>query len=195
MKDKMPFYNIANMFFVGSIFTFIILTLFHSLFRMVDVSAPIFAFLRDWSVVVSAILLIVMYEIGFILNRASSILIEPILTKTKIWPKYEYDKDVSEISEKNSKFQSMITELVLMRTHVLLYLITTVLSFFSPYKWFSGVSILLVILFVLSGRKHNAKINKIRKSTEEEQKESDKVAQEIRNFLSYDGSVQEKKYE
>lgn len=190
MKDKIPFYNIVNMFFVGSVFTFIVAVLFHGHFKAVDLSAPIFTFLGDWSVVISAILLIVMYEIGFILNRASSVIIEPIFTKLKIWPKYQYDKDVSEISEKNQKFQSMITELVLMRTHILLYLIVAIVSLFSAYKWFSLICVGFIAIFIFAGRKHNAKINKIRKSNEEAQKKSDKKAEELNNFLTYDGSVQ-----
>lgn len=190
MKDKIPFYNIINMFFVGSVFTFIVIVLFHGQFNSIDLSAPIFVFVKDWSTVISAILLIVMYEIGFILNRASSVIVEPILTKTKIWPKYPYDKDVSEISEKNSKFQSMITELVLMRTHILLYLIAAILSLFSSYKWFALICVALIIIFIFAGRKHNAKINKIRKSNKEAQKMFDKETKEPENFITYGGNVQ-----
>ena len=164
MKDKIPFYNVVNMFFVGSVFTFITVILFHNDFKDINLSSPFFSFIKDWNIVISAILLIIMYELGFILNRASSIIIEPILTKTKIWPKEDYDIDVSEISEKNSKFQSMITELNLMRTHILLYFIIFWLSLFSIYKWFSIVCVILIVLFILGGQKHNAKINKIRKS-------------------------------
>ena len=174
MKDKIPYYNIVNMFFVGSIFTFIVVILFYNYFNDIDLSAPLFIFLKDWSVVVSAILLIIMYEVGFILNRASSVIIEPIFTKFNIWPKYQYDKDVSEISEKNTKFQSMITELVLMRTHILLYLIVSIISLFSLYKWVSLICVGLIIVFIFAGRKHNAKINKIRKSNEVFQGKSDK---------------------
>lgn len=188
MKDKIPFYNVVNMFFVGSVFTFIVVVLFHDQFKRIDISAPIFTFLKDWDVVVSAVLLIVMYELGFILNRASSIIIEPILTKTNIWPKYPYDKDVSEISESNSKFQSMITELVLMRTHILLYFVVAVLSLFSAYKWFAAICIILIALFIFAGRKHNSKVNKIRKSTAQTQKAIDKRNEETKSFLRYDGT-------
>lgn len=187
MKDKVPFYNIVNMFFVGSVFTFIVAVLFHGHFKTIDLSAPIFTFLGDWSVVISAILLIAMYEIGFILNRVSSIIIEPILTKTKIWPKEDYDIDVSEISEKNSKFQSMITELNLMRTHILLYFIIFWFSLFSIYKWFSIVCVILIVLFILGGQKHNAKINKIRKSAAQVQKAINKRNVETKSFLHFDG--------
>lgn len=166
MKDKIPFYNIVNMFFVGSVFTFLIAALFHNQLKSIDLSSPIFTFAKDWSVIVSAVLLIVMYEVGFILNRASSVIVAPILTKTKIWPQYRYDKDVSEISKDNPKFQSMITDLVLMRSHILLYLIVGVISLFSSYKWFAFVCLFFIVIFILAGQKHNSKINTIRKSTE-----------------------------
>ena len=167
MKDKIPFYNIVNMFFVGSVFTFLVAMLFHSQLETIDLSSPVFTFAKDWAAIISAIILIVMYEVGFILNRASSVIIAPILTKTRIWPKYQYDKDVSEISKDNPKFQSMITDLVLMRTHILLYLIVAVISLFSPYKWFAIFCVACVVIFIFGGRTHNAKINKIRKSTAE----------------------------
>lgn len=168
MKDKIPFYNIVNMFFVGSVFTLLIGVLFYKQIGNVDFSAPFFTFAQDWSVVISAVLLIAMYEIGFILNRASSVIIEPILTRTKIWPKDQYDKDVSEISKDNPKFQAMITDLILMRTHIFLYFIVAILSLFSAYKWFAILCSILIVIFVLAGRKHNARINKIRRSTKEE---------------------------
>lgn len=167
MKEKIPFYNIANMFFVGSVFTFLVVALFHNQFEAIDLSLPIFTFAKDWSVIISAILLIAMYEIGFILNRASSAIIEPILTQTKMWPKYKYDKDVSEISKDNLKFQSMITDLVLMRSHILMYVIVGVISLFSSYKWFSIVCFFFIVIFILAGRKHSLKINTIRGSTKE----------------------------
>lgn len=173
MKDKIPFYNIVNMFFVGSVFTLLVAVLFHNQLGFVDLSSPIFTFVKDWNVIISAVLLIAMYEIGFILNRASSIIIEPILTKAKIWPKYQYDKDVSEISKDNPKFEAMITDLVLMRSHILLYLILGVLSFFTPYTWFSFVCLVFIVIFIFAGKKHNKKINKIRTSNKEDPPKAD----------------------
>lgn len=93
MKEKIPFYNIVNMFFVGSVFSFYIVLLFSKKLESVDFSAPIFDFFKDWSIVISVVLIIVMYEIGFLLNRTSSVLIAPMLEKLKIWPKFPYDKD------------------------------------------------------------------------------------------------------
>ena len=164
MKDKIPFYNIINMFFVGAVFTFLLSLLFINQIKQGVLTSPIFDFLSKWSVVVSALLVIMMYEIGFILNRASSILLTPLFAKTKIWPRDKYDIDISEISEKNNKFQSLITDLVLTRTHILLYFIVAVVSLFSSYKWAAIICTVIILILIIAGRRNNAYINRIRQS-------------------------------
>lgn len=161
MKDKIPFYNIVNMFFVGAIFSTILVLM---CIEKISLDEKYLDFAIKWNVLVSAILVIVMYEVGFIINRISSITIEPILTNTKIWSRDDYDIDVSEISENNSKFQSVITELNLMRSHILIYLFFSILAVVLKEYWLSILFLVLVVIFILAGRKHNIKINKIRKS-------------------------------
>ena len=176
MKDKIPFYNIANMFFVGAVFAIVNTLLFYGYIFRIDLSSDFYTVFKDWSIIVAAAIIVVVFEIGFILNRTSSVLVAPILEKTKIWPKDEYDIDISELSSKYPKFQSMITDLVLIRTHILMYLILAIESFFSPYKALSVGFVVIITVFVLSGRKHNSKINTIRNSysKREAQKEEGK---------------------
>jgi hypothetical protein len=188
MKDKIPFYNIANMFFVGAVFAIANVLLFHECLSDMDLSSQLYMTLKDWSIVATAAIIVVVFEIGFILNRASSVLIAPILEKTKIWPKEKYNLDVSELSNKHPKFQSMITDLVLMRTHILMYLILAIESLFSPYKLASLVCLSIILVIVFSGRKHNARINIMRKSFAEKESEEKKHNQEFHNFLTYDGT-------
>lgn len=188
MKDKIPFYNIANMFFVGAVFAIANVLLFHECLLDMDLSSQLYMTLKDWSIVATAAIIVVVFEIGFILNRASSVLIAPILEKTKIWPKEKYNLDVSELSNKHPKFQSMITDLVLMRTHILMYLILAIESLFSPYKLASLVCLSIILVIVFSGRKHNARINIVRKSFAEKEAEEKKHNQEFHNFLTYDGT-------
>lgn len=188
MKDKIPFYNIANMFFVGAVFAIANVLLFHECLLDMDLSSQFYMTLKDWSIVATAAIIVVVFEIGFILNRASSVLIAPILEKTKIWPKEKYNLDVSELSNKHPKFQSMITDLVLMRTHILMYLILAIESLFSLYKLASLVCLSIILVIVFSGRKHNARINIMRKSYAEKEAEEKKHNQEFHNFLTYDGT-------
>lgn len=190
MKEKIPFYHIANMFFVGSVFSFVTAVLFFDKLIAIDISTPIFSFLKDWNIVVSTILLILVYEIGFIINRLSSITIAPLFAKTKIWPKSKYDIDLTEICERYPKVQSMVSDFVLMRSHVLLYLIFAILSLFSRYKLLWIVFMCLSIIFIFAGKKHNDKINKIRESYEDLKKEEQqlrKEEQQLRDLLTYTG--------
>ena len=188
MKDKIPFYNIANMFFVGAVFAIANVLLFHECLLDMDLSSQLYMTLKDWSIVATAAIIVVVFEIGFILNRASSVLIAPILEKTKIWPKEKYNLDVSELSNKHPKFQFMITDLVLIRTHILMYLILAIESLFSPYKLASLVCLSIILVIVFSGRKHNARINILRKLFAEKEAEEKKHNQEFHNFLTYDGT-------
>lgn len=188
MKDKIPFYNIANMFFVGAVFAIANVLLFHECLLDMDLSSQLYMTLKDWSIVATAAIIVVVFEIGFILNRASSVLIAPILEKTKIWPKENYNLDVSELSNKHPKFQFMITDLVLIRTHILMYLILAIESLFSPYKLASLVCLSIILVIVFSGRKHNARINIMRKLFAEKEAEEKKHNQEFHNFLTYDGT-------
>ena len=128
-KDKIPFYNIMNMFFVGSVFSLVMVLLLHEYipFEWIKENADL---LSDWSVLISAVLLIAMYELGFIINRMGSVLIAPLYENKilKIWPKDEYRIDVSEISEVNPKFQALITDLVLMRSHIMMSFILLIVA-------------------------------------------------------------------
>ena len=112
-----------------------------------------------------------MYELGFIINRMGSIIVAPFYKKIKLWPVGQYGIDVSELAQINPRFQSMITELNLMRSHIMMCLLLLVISL-SMKKWmWSGVFVLLIVVFTLSGKKHNTKINIIRKEAAERKEE------------------------
>ena len=79
MKEKVPFYEFANMFFTGASFSVLLVLLFYDypgfFKKFIEIISP----LKDWTVVVSAALLVAMYEIGFILNKTSSVLLGRLL--------------------------------------------------------------------------------------------------------------------
>lgn len=162
MEDKIPFYDIINKLFVGAVFSLLLFVTIGEKFPVLDYYSHYQAVIEGFGVVCSAIIVIAMYEIGFIINRCGSIFVGPILEKTKIWPKKEYKIDVSKIKKENETFNSMITELVLLRSHILMYTILTVIALISQ-KWLNLVIyIVFIVIFILSGKKHNIKINKIR---------------------------------
>lgn len=170
MKDKIPFYNIVNMFFVGAVFSIMVILMF---VEKINIEQKYMDIALEWNFIVSAFMIITMYEMGFIINRAASVLIGEILVKTKIWEKGKYDIDISEISANNPKFQSMITELNLMRSHILIYLILTVLAVILKKYLLALLFAAFVIIFVFGGKKHNTKINIIRTSYYERYKKNE----------------------
>lgn len=129
MKNKISLYDIVNKFFVGAVFTLLLVVVTVDKLPLVDIYNHYSDILKDWSVIVSAVLLIAMYEIGFVINLGSSAIIAPLLEKTKIWPKEDYTIDISEIKKSNETFNAMITELVLSRSHIFMYLLLTIISF------------------------------------------------------------------
>ena len=185
MKDKIPFYNIVNMFFVGAVFSLCLAILLRSYipFEWIKENAEL---LSDWSLLISAILLIAMYEFGFIINRIGSIVIVPLYShkKLNIWPKDDYGIDVSEIAQVNPRFQSMITELNLMRSHIMIcVLLSAVALFLKEWVWIISF-VVLIAVFTFGGKKHNEKINKIRKDYAERKEEKKNETQERKEYLA-----------
>ena len=50
---------------------------------------------------------------------------------------------------------------------------------------------MIILLFIISGRKHNRRINKIRKDYAARKEEQSK--KELKNFLTFDGNIQGEK--
>ena len=182
MKDKIPFYNIVNMFFVGAVFSLCLAILLRAYipFEWIKENAEL---LSDWSILISVILLIAMYEIGFIINRMGSIIVAPIYEKLKLWPKEEYGIDVSELAQSNPRFQSMITEMNLMRSHIMMSFLLVVISLILGEWIWSGSFVVLIIVFTFGGKKHNAKINTIRKQASERKTKAKQEAQKTKEYL------------
>lgn len=183
MKDKIPFYNIVNMFFVGAVFSLCLVILLWGYipFDWIQENAEL---LSDWSILISAILLIAMYELGFIINRMGSIIVAPFYQKIKLWPIGQYGIDVSELVQINPRFQSMITELNLMRSHIMMCLLLLVISLIMGEWVWSGIFVLLIVVFTLGGKKHNTKINVIREQAVERKEKEKQEAQKIKEYCS-----------
>ena len=162
MSEKIPVYHIINMFFVGAVFT-IFLSAICFKYLPIEWIMENSDFLSDWTIIISAAILIIMYEVGFIINRMGSVLIAPLYTKLKIWPKQAYAADISKLEQDNPRVQSMVNEMTLMRSHIMMSILL-IIPVVVCIKWYwAGINILAIIIFTLGGRRHNTKINIIRK--------------------------------
>lgn len=177
MKEKIPFYEVANKFFVGAVFSILFVIVTFEKIPYAKFYNQYADTLKDWSGVIAVVLLVLMYELGFIINRTSAITVGYVLEKAKIWPRDSYQIDVSELKRVNDTFNSMVTELILIRSHVLLYLVLCIVSLVCKNWAAASAFFLIIIMFIVSGKKHNKRINVIRKDyaekLEKEQRENE----------------------
>lgn len=158
MEIKIPLYNILNMFLTGFVFLAGIITLYPVVILEI-VTGELFSKLSTVPEIVLLLCLVASsYEIGLILNRTSSVIIEPILIKSKF---LQFSKDYlqySEASKEKPMLSTISREYALSRTNIIEFLILTIWSLCIG-KWFLGGFYLIVtIIFLFSCRKHSAKI-------------------------------------
>lgn len=169
MKEKIPFYDIANMFFTGAVFSTISSLLVYDKIQLSGNLQNLLSFCKDWSVIVGTAVLIIMFEIGLILNKAGSVLLGKLFEKT-LWPKTAYSIKVSELEKENEKFKSLNTELHVVRTHILMYFLLAILALIMK-KWIPFVIfIVFVVMFIFAGKRTNKFMNKIKEDYEKSSK-------------------------
>lgn len=158
MEIKVPFYNVLNMFLTGFVFVgCIILQYSESIIHFVN--SETFAHLTSVSeMVLILIIAAIAYEIGLILNRLGSVILEPLLKKTKLIP---FDNRYHIFQDKAQKFPIMNTlsrEYALSRTGIGEFVILAILScIHGKYELFC-VFMCIAIIYLLSCRKHASKI-------------------------------------
>lgn len=110
MDVKIPLYNILNMFLTGFVFLAGIITLYPVTLIEV-VTGEVFIKLSTVPEIVLLLCLIASsYEIGLILNRAGSVIIEPVLIKTKFLRFSENYSLYAEASKKTPMLNTICIE-------------------------------------------------------------------------------------
>ena len=123
MDVKIPLYNILNMFLTGFVFLAGIITLYPVTLIEV-VTGEVFIKLSTVPEIVLLLCLIASsYEIGLILNRAGSVIIEPVLIKTKFLRFSENYSLYAEASKKTPMLNTISREDALSRTSIVEFLV------------------------------------------------------------------------
>ena len=158
MDVKIPLYNILNMFLTGFVFLAGIITLYPVTLIEV-VTGEVFIKLSTVPEIVLLLCLIASsYEIGLILNRAGSVIIEPVLIKTKFLRFSENYSLYAEASKKTPMLNIISREYALSRTSIVEFLVLAIWSTCIG-KWLLSVCYLAVaIVFLFSCKKHSTKI-------------------------------------
>lgn len=158
MEVKVPFYNILNMLLTGLIFIGVVGFLFIDLSKSVIESGVLQSLATVGSVVLTICFLAIAYEVGLIINRIGSLMLEPIAKKTKAIP---FNDDYVKFNIKRNKYpimENLSREYALSRTKVVLFVLLAIISLFSPKRILFIVMILLAILYFFSYKKFAEKI-------------------------------------
>ena len=158
METKIPFYNIVNMFLTGFIFIGCCMFIYISTFLDLLTADYLQKICIGPESIITISFFAIIYEIGYIINRIGSIVIEPLLKKTKIVP---FDDDYKKFNDCKKQYPILSTlsrEYALSRTSLTLFLITTVLAAFQKQWMLLLVFLVIALLFIFSCRKHAKKI-------------------------------------
>lgn len=161
MEIKIPFYNLLNMFLTGLTFIGVNTFLFADLITDVLASKLLESINTGPEILLSVCFFAVAYEIGLIINRIGSIILETLFKKLKWIP---FDDNYIRFNIQKKKYPIMDTlsrEYALSRTGVALFLLLTVFSLFSQIRMLSVPLALIAIVYFFSCRKHASKIVEI----------------------------------
>ena len=167
MDVKIPLYNILNMFLTGFVFLAGIITLYPVTLIEV-VTGEVFIKLSTVPEIVLLLLCLIAssYEIGLILNRAGSVIIEPVLIKTKFLRFSENYSLYAEASKKTPMLNTISREYALSRTSIVEFLVLAIWSTCIG-KWLLSVCYLAVaIVFLFSCKNTPQKLQQLLKCFE-----------------------------
>ena len=158
MEVKIPFYNILNMFLTGLVFIggcvvifpeYALNVLNHEIIKNLGTGPEI---------IVTVCAFATAYEIGLIINRAGSVIVEDFL-KWRKWIPFNDDYVLFNETKKQYPIMSTLSrEYALSRTGIVLFLLLLILAVIDG-RWKIGITCaLIVVVYYLSCKKHATKI-------------------------------------
>lgn len=165
METKIPFYNLINIFLLGVLFTTGLAYVSFSEWsiRLVNYD-HLLQMANQWQFILSLVVIGIIYEVGVIINRISSIIVEPLCEKWGWIPKKEDNYALFDLAREDHPFlYTLSREYGFSRGNLTLWLILLLL-FWGSKHWIEGaIALLLSILFFFSMRKFSFKIQNLLK--------------------------------
>lgn len=158
MKEKLSLYEYLNFVLIGLIFTGCCVLICKDTELIKTIFEEIKALSLGIEVVITFILFGLIYEIGFIINRIGSIVIEPVFKVLKV---IKFKNDYKLFNERKKEYPIMeilSREFALARTQISMFFILVIISLLNKQFILAVIFSLFVILFTLSMRKHSKKI-------------------------------------
>ncbi len=161
MEIKIPFYNILNMFLTGLVFIGGCVIIFPDTATAVLNSEIIKNLGTGPEIVITVCAFAIAYEVGLIINRAGSVILEEILKRFKLIP---FIDNYTLFNQKKKEYPIMSTlsrEYALSRTGIVLFFALLVLSFVGS-KWIMAIICgIITTIYFFSCKKHASKIVKL----------------------------------
>lgn len=158
MEIKGPIYNILNFLLTGLVFVGCGLLMYPDYAGNFILSEYYDKITAMSETLLLLCIVAIAYEIGFVLNRAGSVFIEPVFKKLKIIPFNDDYKLYNDMSKEYPIMKVLSREYALSRTSSLLFALLFISSLFSGKKIYMMIFALCTVMFVLSCRKHATKI-------------------------------------
>lgn len=158
MKEKISLYEYLNFVLIGLIFTGCYVFICKDTELIKTIFEKIEALSLGIEVVITFILFGFIYEIGFIINRIGSIVIEPVFKNLKL---IEFKNDYKLFNERKKDYPIMgelSREFALARSQISMFIILLVISLLKKQFILAVIFFLLTILFTISMRKQSKKI-------------------------------------
>ncbi|MEG2453201.1 MAG: hypothetical protein RSA77_10000 [Clostridium sp.] len=158
MEIKVPFYNILNMFLTGLVFIGGCVIIYPDCTLMIFNNEIVKSLGTGPEVVITVCVFAVAYEMGLVINRAGSVIMEPLLKWAKLIP---FNDNYLLFNEKKKQYPIMSTlsrEYALSRTGIMLFLTLFVLSIIASRQLLAIACIVIALVYYFSCRKHAAKI-------------------------------------
>ncbi|MDD5902412.1 MAG: hypothetical protein PUC58_03505 [Oscillospiraceae bacterium] len=158
MEIKIPFYNILNMFLTGLVFLGGCVIIFPEYTLAVFNNGIIKNLGTGPEIIITICAFAAAYEVGLIINRAGSVIIEPILKYIKLIP---FNDNYVLFNEKKKEYPIMSTlsrEYALSRTGIALFLALLILASIACEWTIAIACAVITLVYYLSCRKHSSKI-------------------------------------
>lgn len=169
MSTTIPYYEIINRFLLGLLLAAGI-AIFHVHEIMNWLSTETVQGLTipaGLETVATVCLFAVVYEIGYIINRISSVVTEEFLIRIKVWPQRSNYVQFNKKSEHHKKPSILGREYDVCKGQITLYFILMSYSAIQRCFSFELFCCLFIIILLFSGRKCSNRINSLVKGNEE----------------------------
>lgn len=158
MEIKIPLYNVLNMLLIGFVFTGgVIFLFFDAVIDFMNQYATVFKETGFEAVIIFCAVAIA-YEVGLILNRIGSVLIEPILIKTKLITFSKDYKKFNIVKKANPIVEILSREYAVARSSIVLFLLLFIMSLIKLKYLVASIFLVIMVIFLLSAIKHSKKI-------------------------------------